>query len=167
MMCYPVQRVWGLQRQLATEKKRRETAEKHLKEARERLVHCNGVHGEVIAVHNQIEKMAGQIADQLVPQNELVVNLKHHIAQLHQRLGASPAQAWYHTLVEAGDYANMGPTVSALLANANKEDVAQEFQVQENDITGPSIGSNDNEDKAKNQSIANNKENVSNEMRSV
>jgi len=34
MMAYPVQRVWQLQRQAAFEKERRETAEKHLKEAR-------------------------------------------------------------------------------------------------------------------------------------
>lgn len=34
MIEHPVQRVWQIQRQLATEKERRETAEKQLKEAR-------------------------------------------------------------------------------------------------------------------------------------
>ena len=103
------------------EKLRRQEAEKDLKEARQRLAHRNEVHGEVIGVHRQIEKMAGQIADQLIPQNELVINLKNHIAQLHQRLGATPAQAQFHTLVQAGEYEYLGDAVSAMMADGQQK----------------------------------------------
>ena len=119
MLKYPKARVMSLESQLAKEKEKRLAAEKDLHECRNRLQSRNEVHGEVIMVNRQIEKMAGQIADQLVPQNELVIHLKNHIASLHQRLGASPIQAEFHTLVEAREYDYLGNTVSLMIADGN------------------------------------------------
>ena len=79
--------------------------------------------------------MAGKISDQLIPQNELVVHLKQHIAQLYLRLGHSPIQAEYKTLLEAGDYASLGPAVSSILSSGQHGLVADTTQSKKRDTT--------------------------------
>ena len=50
--------------------------EKELESCRDRLLHCNGVHGEVIDIHEQINRMQMQIAEERLPQLTKEMRLK-------------------------------------------------------------------------------------------
>ena len=60
--------------------------------------------------------MAQDIQNQLMPQMKALMDLKQHVATLYQKLGNTELQSWYKTLVEAGEFDQLGPIVSGMLA---------------------------------------------------
>ena len=73
---YPKQRNWQLERSASYERQRRKRAEDSLRECRDRLRNVNDIHGSIIEVNSKLEVMAGQIADQLAPANQKVMEMK-------------------------------------------------------------------------------------------
>ena len=73
--------------------------------------------------------MAQDIQNQLLPQTKALMDLKQHVATLYQKLGNTELQSWYKTLVEAGEFDQLGPIVSGMLA-------AQQNRAQDVEIDG-------------------------------
>ena len=105
----------GLKRDLEIEKKRRLEQEAMVKHLRHELKKACEFNNEIRELNSKMHDMATNIVDQILPQHEKIVNLKKHAMELHQKLGATQMQAAYHTLVEAGEYDNLGPIVSEML----------------------------------------------------
>ena len=104
-----------LDRALNISEKRRKETEAELEKSTRVNAHNAGLKSEVIEVHKTLKKMAEQIQDQLMPQTQTIMILKQHIYELYKMLGNSESKAWYHTLVEAGEYEALGPFVSGML----------------------------------------------------
>jgi chromosome segregation ATPase len=109
---YPKQRVWALERQLENEKKRRKEIEHQVSDLKQSLKNATNLNQEVTQIYLKTQVMAQDIQDQLMPQTKNLMNLKQHVASLYQQLGNTELKSWYHTLIQAGEFEQLGPIVS-------------------------------------------------------
>jgi len=108
---YPKQRVWSLERQLEGEKKRRKETELVISELKKNLRDATNLNQEVTQIYHKTQAMVQDIQDQIVPQTKALMNLKQHVASLYQQLGNTELKSWYHSLLEAGEFEQLGPIV--------------------------------------------------------
>ena len=78
----------------------------------------------------RIEKLEGDVKGVNNTQVQTISIMKLHMAQLYKELGKTDFQAWYHTLVEAGEYNALGPVVSGMLAEGQARNGVQPQQLE-------------------------------------
>jgi len=59
------------------------------------------------------------------------MKLKSHILELYKQMGYDENQCNYHTLVEANEFEQLGPVVSAMLNNKAKKEEEEEGAEEE------------------------------------
>jgi len=85
-------------------------------ELKKSLRDATNLNQEVTQIYHKTQVMAQDIQDQIVPQTKALMNLKQHVASLYQQLGNTELKSWYHSLLEAGEFEQLGPIVSSMLA---------------------------------------------------
>ena len=78
--------------------------------------------------------MAQDIQGQLMPSTKAVMDLKRHVATLYQQLGNTELKSWYHTLVEAGEFDQLGPILSEMLAAQVQKNEESEVEGVADDV---------------------------------
>ena len=109
---------------------RRKDVEKENVELKGSLKRATEHNYEVMMMDQRIEKLKGDVKGDHRTQIQNVSILKLHMAQLYKELGKTDFQAWYHTLVEAGEYNALGPIVSAMLAEGQARNGVQPQQLE-------------------------------------
>lgn len=113
---------------------------------RQELKKSCDVNNDIMSINTQMQEMASSITDQILPQTEKIMNLKKHAMDLHQKLGATQLQSAYHTLLEAREFESLGPIVSGMVqegqrnaaSNAAQEEPAKTEQVYQAQPRHPS-----------------------------
>ena len=82
---------------------------------KKRLRATNSLNQEVTKGYLKTQAMAQQIQESIAPQTKTIINLKQHVATLYQQLGTSELKSWYHTLIEAGEFDQLGPIISQMM----------------------------------------------------
>ena len=91
---------------------------------RDRLWKARQLSQEITKINRNIEQIANQINNEVLPQVQKVMRLKQKVAELYQQLGSSEDQSWYETLCCAQEWDQLEPLVSRIMAKgmAKKEE---------------------------------------------
>jgi len=66
------------------------------------------------------------VTSEILPATLKIMKLKSHILDLYKQMGYDENQCNYNTLVEAGEFSELGPVVSAMLNKKAKKDEEEE-----------------------------------------
>jgi len=145
-MAFPKQRCMQLERQLSIEKQRRLETEQKLQILQKQGSEFNRLQGQIIDLSDAIATMAGKVETDILPATVKVVNLKTRLFQLYKDMGYDDTKAQYKTLLEAGEYDQLGPVVSAIVQGGQQRNTTQTMQPEvppteseENQIDGDQI----------------------------
>ena len=84
---------------------------------------------ELTNMSKRISELAQKVTEEILPATLKIAKLKTHILGLYKQMGYDENQCNYHTLVEAGEFEQLEPVVTAML---NKKAMKEEEETSVN-----------------------------------